>query len=69
MTRERQFELGHCRRRTCFAVYAAFLKGADVFLREPINGVDINVLYNPTEVYVESVLYYGQLATLFTVPS
>ena len=31
VTRESQFELGSCRRRTCLGVYAAFLKGADVF--------------------------------------
>ena len=36
-------------------VYAAFLEGTDVFEHEPIKGVDLSVLYNPTEVYVGSV--------------
>ena len=37
------------------SVYAAFLMGTDVFKHEPIKGVDLSVLYNPTEVYVKSV--------------
>ena len=32
------------------------IEGSGRILHEPINGVDINVLYNPTEVYVKSVL-------------
>ena len=37
------------------AVYAKFLKGADVFEHEPIKCVDLGVLHNLTEVYLESV--------------
>ena len=37
------------------SVYAAFLLGTDVFEHEPIKGVDLSVLYNPTDVYVKSV--------------
>ena len=47
-----QWSVAPSRSDTGGPVYAAFLEGTDVFEHEPIKGVDLSVLYNPTEVYV-----------------
>ena len=38
-------------------VYATLLEKTDVFEHEPIKGVDLSVLHNPTEVYLGFVFW------------
>ena len=49
--------MGASRGDTGQLVYATLLEKTDVFEHEPIKGVDLSVLHNPTEVYLGFVFW------------